>query len=81
MYASAQPAMLLIEREGVAPEQIELRPGKHIGSGGATNQHALLEPFSLLMLYFVIPLTVITLLIVVWRGLRAQRRLVPPATD
>jgi cation:H+ antiporter len=47
----------------------------------ASNQHALLEPFSLLMLYFVIPLTVITLLIVVWRSLRAQRRLAPPATD
>jgi cation:H+ antiporter len=47
----------------------------------ASSQHALLEPFSLLMLYFVMPLTVITLLIVVWRSVRAQRRFAPPATD
>jgi cation:H+ antiporter len=46
----------------------------------ASSQHALLEPFSLLMLYFVMPLTVITLLIVVWRSMRAQRRLMPPST-
>jgi cation:H+ antiporter len=46
----------------------------------ASSQHALLQPFSLLMLYFVMPLTVITLLIVVWRSMRAQRRLMPPTT-
>jgi cation:H+ antiporter len=45
----------------------------------ASSQHALLEPFSLLMIYFVMPLTVITLLIVVWRSMRAQRRLMPPS--
>jgi cation:H+ antiporter len=44
----------------------------------ASSQHALLGPFSLLMLYFVLPLTVITLLIVVWRSMLAQRRLMPP---
>jgi cation:H+ antiporter len=44
----------------------------------ASSQHALLQPFSLLMVYFVMPLTVITLLIVVWRSMRAQRRLIPP---
>jgi cation:H+ antiporter len=47
----------------------------------ASSQHALLEPFSLLMLYFVMPLTVITLLVVVWRSVRARRRLAVPATD
>ena len=40
----------------------------------ASSQHALLQPFSLLMLYFVMPLTAITLLIVVRRSLRAGRR-------
>jgi cation:H+ antiporter len=45
----------------------------------ASSQHALLEPFSLLMLYFVMPLTVITLLIVLWRGARAQRQILPPS--
>lgn len=44
----------------------------------ASSQHALLEPFSVLMLYFVIPLTVMTLLILLWRSLRSQRQLPPP---
>jgi cation:H+ antiporter len=47
----------------------------------ASSQHALLEPFSLLMLYFVIPLTVITLLIVLRRSVRRQRQLTPSQTD
>jgi cation:H+ antiporter len=41
----------------------------------ASSHHALLEPFSLIMLYFVIPLTVITLLIVVRRSVQTQRKL------
>jgi cation:H+ antiporter len=45
----------------------------------ASSQHALLEPFSLLMLYFVIPLTVVTLLIVLRRSMRAQRQITPPS--
>ncbi len=45
----------------------------------ASSQHALLEPFSLLMLYFVIPLTVVTLLIVLRRSMRAQRVMPPNA--
>ncbi|MDQ2995640.1 MAG: calcium/sodium antiporter [Chloroflexota bacterium] len=47
----------------------------------ASSQHALLGPFSLLMLYFVIPLTVATLLIVLRRSVRSQRQLIPPRTD
>jgi cation:H+ antiporter len=46
----------------------------------ASSQHALLGPFSLLMLYFVIPLTGVTLLIVLWRSVRRQRQLTPPRT-
>jgi len=40
----------------------------------AASQHALLQPFSVFMLYFVIPLTGITLVIVLRRRVRAQRQ-------
>jgi len=49
----------------------------------ASSQHALLAPFSLIMLYFVIPLTAVTLAIVLFRSLSAQRRVIsqPPLVD
>lgn len=45
----------------------------------ASSHHALLGPFSLVMLYFVIPLTIITLGIVLVRSVRAGRRIATQA--
>lgn len=47
----------------------------------ASRHRALLGPMSLLMLYFVIPLTAITLGIAVVRHVRAQRRSAPAHSD
>jgi cation:H+ antiporter len=43
----------------------------------AASQHALLGPFSIVMLVFVVPLTVVTLLVVLVRARRVARRTAP----
>jgi hypothetical protein len=40
----------------------------------AASQHALLGPFSIVVLVFVVPLTVVTLLVVLVRARRVARR-------
>ena len=44
----------------------------------AAGQHHVLEPFSLVMGYFVIPLTVVTLSVILVRSMRTNRQLSSP---